>query len=371
MSMLSEQSREKALKKVQRLTRGSTGKVDASDYREPLGEMGEVKTGLRPLSRRQFKNGGKVHGSKEFRADRKPRAKGGGIVDDYYNVDMKKANEYRDGEKHFGGMKKGGRTAKLAGGALGMRPDVMPPTPVSRAPAGIRPQTGIRPTMGMRPMMRASGGRTSDWEYRDPQSSFEEAIKSGRLSGKESDANYAGHYMYMGHNGEGKATFKHASTREYLKAKGGAVHKDEAEDKKLIKSELHKAGCSCAKCSGGKVEKKRGGSIEKLEGLRATGDRIPRKSGGRTKKGNMNVNIIIAPAKPPMPPVMGARPPMPPGAGPVGMHQGAPPPMAAPAAPQPMQPPPMMRKRGGRTNYPIKSGGGGGLGRLEKIAAYG
>jgi hypothetical protein len=30
----------------------------------------------------------------------------------------------------------------------------------------------------------------------------------------------------------------------------------------------------------------------------------------------------------------------------------------------------MMRKRGGRA-YPLESGAGGGLGRLEKIKAYG
>jgi len=31
----------------------------------------------------------------------------------------------------------------------------------------------------------------------------------------------------------------------------------------------------------------------------------------------------------------------------------------------------MARKRGGRTNYPIETGSGGGEARLDKIKAYG
>lgn len=46
---------------------------------------------------------------------------------------------------------------------------------------------------------------------------FERAIASGLLSANTKDANYAGHYMYMGNNNEGKAAFKHSITREYIK----------------------------------------------------------------------------------------------------------------------------------------------------------
>jgi len=112
------------------------------------------------------------------------------------------------------------------------------------------------------------------------------------------------------------------------------------------------------------------------------GGRIGRKDGGRTKKGT-NVNIVIAPHHPgmgqgPAPmmgaPAGGARPvPVPP---PQGMPQGMPvgmPPQGMP--PQGMPPQmggmAMARKSGGRTNYPIQDGSGGGKGRLEKIKAYG
>lgn len=120
---------------------------------------------------------------------------------------------------------------------------------------------------------------------------------------------------------------------------------------------------------------KSGGAIN--DGTRPVAGRLARKGGGRTKKGT-TVNVIIAPqgsgAKPPMPPM--AAPP-PPG-GPVGLHQGAPPPppMAPAGAAPPAGMPPMGRKSGGRAvdggklakpgNYPIDSGAGGGLGRLEK-----
>jgi hypothetical protein len=229
MSDLSKKARELAEDKAERLTRTPKGDTDASGWREPLGEKGDIQTGMRPVSRPAFKAGGKVTGSKAImHAGRKPRASGGMTANDFMNRDMKVANESRAGEKHIGGMKRGG------------------------------------------------------------------------------------------------------------------------------------------KCSGGSSYAKGGGVLD--GGTRPMGGRIARASGGRSKKG-MNVNIVIAPqgggAKPAMP-----MPPM--GASPAGIP--APPPqMAGPpaGAPPPMGPPPMARKNGGRTNYPIDAGAGGGLGRLEKMRAYG
>lgn len=304
MSEMARAARSKAREKAERLTRSSTGDVDASGWREPLGELGTVQTGPRPVSRQNFRSGGKVAGlAGATRADRKPRKSGGradqtlihvadtalkrgheswknaggrtarkaggrALVDDYLNRDVKEANEDREGQKHIGGMARGG-------------------------------------------------------------------------------------------------------------------HADAAQDKALIKSEMHKAGCSCSKCSGGRVGKKDGGSLDgKLQGLRPQGGRLARKGGGAAKKG-MNVNIIISPnpsPRPMMPPPGGLPPP---GGGPVGLHQGAPPPMPPPGAggpPPPGAPPPMMpRARGGRTShklakpgaYPLDHASGGGLGRLEKVKAYG
>lgn len=318
MSALAVQARAKAKEKVERLTRSNTGKIDASGWKEPLGEMAGVQTGPRPISRRQFRRGGKVHGEHaSMHAGRKPRASGGGgwkagtkgyedhaanqkihvpntrsttkqytetssptmaaarkerasggmTADGYINRNVKEANESREGEKHVGGMKKGGRAHKATGGNM----------------------TAMALPQAFTPVARAEGGRT------------------------------------------------------------------------------HGAQCHCAKCGGGAVAKAAGGPV--YGGTRPEGGRIARASGGRSKKA-MNVNIIIAPsggaAKPAMP--IGPMPP-PPG-GPPGMHQGLPPPPPPGGAPPPMSPSPMMRKHGGRA-YPIEHGAGGGKGRLEKARAYG
>ncbi len=276
MSEASEKARSAAKSKVERLTRSDPLRaVDASGYR-PEGAMdADVQTGPRPISRRQFRRGGQVEGLKTAaRADRKPRASGGRTKVDggLINEDIKQANEERDGIKHVGGMKRGGRARKLGGGPLMQNTGSpqLPPTTIGRKDGG--------------------------------------------------------------------------------------------------------------KCGGGPVVgRKDGGAI--YGGTRSVAGRLARKGGGRTKKGT-NVNIIITQpggmARPMPPPAMAVPPP----GGPVGLHQGAPPPAAM--GPPAGAPPPMMaRKSGGRTlekdggklakpgTYPIESGGGGGLGRLEKAKAYG
>ena len=114
------------------------------------------------------------------------------------------------------------------------------------------------------------------------------------------------------------------------------------------------------------------------------GGRVARKHGGSTK-GKTNVNIMIHPhsgmSQPPVMPPMGGpmmppppppRPQMPPMG---GMPMGAPMGGGAPALP-PMgaaRPgmPPIGRKMGGKVEHVIDHAAGGGLGRLEKIKAYG
>jgi hypothetical protein len=284
MSELSKKARELAEDKAERLTRTPKGDVDASGWREPLGEKGGIQTGPRPVSRPAFRAGGKVTGSKAImHAGRKPRASGGMTANDFMNRDMKAANQQRDGEKHIGGMKKGGRAHKMVGGPMMGRPA----TPMA-------PASGVAPGRQMpmaRPgtMMRASGGKAEH--------------------GKE---------------------------------------------------------CRCGKCSGGSAYASGGGVLD--GGTRPMGGRMARASGGKAKKG-MNVNIVIAPQGGGAPPPRPMPPPM--GASPAGIPAPPPGAMAPPGAPPPMGPPPMARKHGGRTNYPIDAGAGGGQGRLEKIKAYG
>jgi hypothetical protein len=125
-----------------------------------------VKTGARPISRRAFKAGGKVSGScGAVRADRKPRKAGGKVESEkaeakqYANAkvnrNVKDANEQREGIKHVGGFKKGGRTKKEEGGsissmianmqkeeaksALPKRGPMPPQRPADRTPAATNP----------------------------------------------------------------------------------------------------------------------------------------------------------------------------------------------------------------------------------------
>ena len=125
MSESAKSARKAAASKVQRLVgpdpRGTP--IDASGYTPPDALETGVQTGMRPVSKRQFKKGGKVvgkvHGAAaHHHAGRKPRKSGGSAmppVDRLINRDLKKANEYRDGSKHIGGMKRGGRTHKDMG----------------------------------------------------------------------------------------------------------------------------------------------------------------------------------------------------------------------------------------------------------------
>ena len=111
--------------KISRMITPDKAKVDSSDWSPPEPLNADVKTGMRPISRRQFKRGGKVDAKPDgkaakIRADRKKRQSGGKALtaDSLINRDMKEANQSRDGVKHIGGMKKGGRAKKFVGGGM-------------------------------------------------------------------------------------------------------------------------------------------------------------------------------------------------------------------------------------------------------------
>lgn len=93
-------------------------KVDSSDWTPADPLNADIKTGARPLSRRAFKKGGKVVGEKaKANMGRKPRCGGGNAGKSWVNRNVKEANEEREGKKHVGAFKKGGRTKKEFGGA--------------------------------------------------------------------------------------------------------------------------------------------------------------------------------------------------------------------------------------------------------------
>lgn len=117
--------------KARRMAGESSSKVDASDYTIPDDMHAEAKTGMRPVSKRAYKRGGKVgmkaDGAKAVvRADRKARKDGGRllareIAEAKVNRNVKDANELREGEKHVGGLKRGGRAEKADGGMMDPR----------------------------------------------------------------------------------------------------------------------------------------------------------------------------------------------------------------------------------------------------------
>ena len=211
MSETSEKARAAAKSKLERLTSADPHqKVDASDWTPPEAMENQAKTGMRPLSRSKYRKGGRVQGeTAKVHAGRKPRAKGGkidwvaknsplkpaemadlkaenaenikkgmapyptvqpnqrprdqrhyarggGVVDDLVNVDMKKANELRDGVKHDGGFARGGRSGKMMGGAM-MRPELQGMGGAGAAAPANGMAVGQRP--GVRPMMRKAGGK--------------------------------------------------------------------------------------------------------------------------------------------------------------------------------------------------------------------
>ena len=115
-------AREALKSKARRMAAGSGEKVDSSNWTpaEPLNTT--AKTGMRPISRRAFKAGGKVvakddSAANPARADKVSRnAKQ--FANAKVNRNVKDANEERPGIKHVGGFKTGGRAGKLGGGTV-------------------------------------------------------------------------------------------------------------------------------------------------------------------------------------------------------------------------------------------------------------
>jgi hypothetical protein len=178
-------------------------------------------------------------------------------------------------------------------------------------------------------------------------------------------------------------------------AKGAPSASDFKDAAKTAKKDggkaMHHKDCMCKACGGAAMSEE--------------GGRTARKSGGKVGKSNISINIYphtaekagampVPPAgippmmKPPMPaPMPAPMPSAPPPAHmslPPGLQQAlagaagaGPMPPAGGGMPQPMMnrppmPAPMMgRKAGGRVEYPITGGSGGGRARKEKVDAYG
>ena len=105
MSDESKKAREAMKEKAKRMASADPHeKVDSSTWTPPESEHADKQTGMRVLSKRAFKKGGKVLGhaeghKAEHRADRAPRKSGGKALtaDSFINRDVKEANSERDG----------------------------------------------------------------------------------------------------------------------------------------------------------------------------------------------------------------------------------------------------------------------------------
>ena len=122
MSEMSRDARRAMRAKIHRLTTAKAGKVDASSYGPEEVLNSEVKTGMRPISRRAYKKGGKVvavsGADAPQNAGKKPRSGNKHLtVDALVNRNLKDANEDREGKKHIGGLKTGGRAKAFEGSA--------------------------------------------------------------------------------------------------------------------------------------------------------------------------------------------------------------------------------------------------------------
>ena len=435
-----KKAREAMKSKAKRLAGEKNEKVDSSDWTpaEPLNT--DVKTGMRPVSRRAYKSGGKVMGEAcAPRNDRKPR-KSGGVAKakkemaeekseaaEYAkaktNRDVKAANQEREGIKHIGGLKTGGRAKKQVGGPNGsddpigdlIRRDTTPVPAPDRRP--LTPaEAGIRPGPGTNETEREENAAA----FKEQQRRHERGQPQNRKSGGRAKRASGGATSLAGQKKveeyqAGLSKPKRGKAENYKKggrAKGGPV----AGAEEMMRSAAETSGVPSSTMSFTNVKKgmlsplrgaKKGGRIKKMGGGALMGGLLPalamggmgdkdegrmaRKSGGRAKssKGGTKINIMIAAGKPagpsdmmPPPGPMGGPPPGLPIPMP-GADGGSPPPMPmpmpmpAPAAggTPPMGMPagmPMPRKTGGRVTKVAKSykdmeaGSGGGEGRLQK-----
>ena len=371
MYELAKSAREKNKARARALAGERDQKVDSSDWSpaEPLNA--EAKTGMRPISKRAYKKGGKVMGdAPKARADRMARKSGGRTVESdigigMANKNMKEANEKREGVKHIGGLKHGGKIKRATGGkaeggiydkkALG----AIDPLP-KRAAAEHYKKGGMvkkaggggswlekmvgKPKTGS-DMSQVGKDQTQRYSQED-KGALDRAIRGDDSLPSPNEA--AESAARTGDKRGGRAM---------RKAGGKAEHPDVAEDRSLVKKMVKSSALT------GKKE----------------GGRTARATGGRAHKGKTDIKInilaggahrppVLPPAGGMMPPPAGAPPQLPPALA----AAGAPP--ATPMGGMPMAPTPNIpgRKAGGRITKVAKSykdmeaGSGNGEGRLQK-----
>jgi len=287
--------------KAKRLTMNDPHtKVDSSTWTPDAAENAGVKTGARPLVKRLYKKGGKVVGKHEGKdsvkhAGRMPRKAGGRTdkltPDSLINRDVRTANEVREGMKHDGAFKKGGKVHKLGGGMVGDNPISVQDRSMAKA-SGMMKKGGAA-------KKRAEGGDAIADMIRQDQ--IEQGMKGRGLPER----------VPMPPR---RPADKPMTPRDPIPAgtnfgakKGGKIkHPDEKADRQLIKSmikptafkakggkAMHHEDCTCKMCGGGRAMKYSGGGIfsgdskKKVPGV-VPGGRTAHAKGGSTIRSQFN-----------------------------------------------------------------------------------
>ena len=388
-----KEAREGAARKLKGIQKGEPHtKVDSSSWSPPDMLEADKQNGMRPVSPRQYKSGGKVTGiHAKKRADRKARKEGGRAmsVDGYINRDSKIANVEREGVKKIGGMKRGGRAHKGDGGIAdlirqdeieqGMKGRGLPeriPMPTPRPADKPVKYTGPKPTTNPNTGYKKGGAAHPD--VAEDKALIKKMVKPSARTGKA----------------EGGSKFDSPTHSFKMKLSNG-------EDTTTHNLSMPGESAANALVNAVKFANKGGWNVDNIEhtgssagagssaGLMKRGGRTAKKRGGALGKGKTNIHINVMPhggaGQPPVMTPMGGpmvpppppRPQMPPMGGmPMGAPMGGPPPMPPMGAGRPGMPP-IGRKHGGeipagmKTMHVIDNAAGGGLGRLEKIKAYG
>lgn len=387
MSEMSKSARAAMKSKIKRmLTNDPHKKVDASSWTPTDALNADAKTGLRPISPRAYKRGGKVQGFEALKhAGRKPRKSGGRAgsspitADSLVNRDVKEANA-EFGKPHVGGYKRGGRTKKMDGGMMQQDPRM---GMVGRS----------RLNMSNQPPVYKKGGKVDHDDVAEDKRLIKSMVKPGAIrSGKASGG------LQTGKKSKEKSDLVEKAMKMAIKTRGVDPYDTEPSQGKAYKTlwslrqgkpeykhggEIHAASCCCKKCGG--ARKADGGATDtagmpadvandyraahpapaktappkapppkaespndemanerRAADLAAAarkagknhGGRAARKRGGRTGKGKTNIIIAINPHSRAEQPPAGAIPPQQQPARPVPVMPPAP--MGAGAAPPAM-----------------------------------